>query len=531
MADSIAALTPTLCRLLGLEPPRLSSTRPLLLPAGLHLGIGTVDRVLVYIPDAIGKRFLLRHSGLDRVLRATANVDYDLAAPLPPKTPVSLASMFTGALPEAHGIRRYEKPVLSCDTLFDALLRAGKRAAIVAVTGSTVDTIFRKRELDYYSEEYDPQVSERALELLAADQHELIVAYHQEYDDALHRTQPESDEALAAARRHVETYIELCRAADERWRIHNRVVLFAPDHGAHIDPATGRGVHGDDIPDDVEVTVFVRLARAAPTAESIRQAWDAGAESWDDFVRTGKDWYRHEVHGPALLEACGEVRGLRVLDIGCGQGFFTRALARKGAQVVGVDISAQQVESARNYEAQERLGIEYQVLDAADVAGRWPARSFDLVTACFALGDMAEPARALSSAYHVLRPAGRLVLSDAHPCSDTVFREWELDSDGRRRALKIDRYFDTGPWTCQWNMKRLKYHWDAPAMRYTLGQFSRLFEAAGFSIKSIREPRPTLEQVARIPDLDDCYRLPYALVFELVKPDEQARHRVRRQRA
>ena len=55
------------------------------------------------------------------------------------------------------------------------------------------------------------------------------------------------------------------------------------------------------------------------TDEHAREAWDKGADAWEDFVETGKDYYRHSVHGPALLEICGPVGGLDVLDLGCGQ--------------------------------------------------------------------------------------------------------------------------------------------------------------------------------------------------------------------
>ena len=64
--------------------------------------------------------------------------------------------------------------------------------------------------------------------------------------------------------------------------------------------------------------------RRAFTAEDAAAAGNAGADAFDEFVSTGADFYRLEVHGPALVAACGDVRGLRVLDLGCGQGWFSR---------------------------------------------------------------------------------------------------------------------------------------------------------------------------------------------------------------
>jgi hypothetical protein len=164
--------------------------------------------------------------------------------------------MFTGMMPGQHGIRKYEKPVLTCDTLFDALARNGKRIAVVSVRDCSIDVIFRGRSVDFFSEEYDPGVTGRALSLIAGGDHDLVLAYHQEYDDVMHGSTPFSDEALNAAGNHVESFLRLCGAVERHWAAFNRVVLFAPDHGVHTDAVTCRGNHGDDIPEDMDVFHF-----------------------------------------------------------------------------------------------------------------------------------------------------------------------------------------------------------------------------------------------------------------------------------
>jgi len=90
------------------------------------------------------------------------------------------------------------------------------------------------------------------------------------------------------------------------------------------------------------------MARRSPVGrEQVRRAWNESAEAWEDFVEGGLDYYRLEVHGPALLAACGPVKGLQVLDVGCGQGHFSRRLASKGARVVGINVADKQIEIAR----------------------------------------------------------------------------------------------------------------------------------------------------------------------------------------
>ena len=258
--NTIASVTPTICRLMDIEPPTICQAAPLELV--LALAPARAERVLVYAPDATGRVFLDNHPDLKMRLVAASDVQVELRSVTPPKTPVCFASMFTGAAPEVHGIRKYERPILTCDTLFDALARAGKRAAIVAVRNCSMDIIFRNRPIDYFTEDYDQQVTERALELVRRGEHDFIVAYNQEYDDTLHRTRHDGPEAVAAAKRHVDTFVRLWQATEEHWAGHNRALLFAPDHGAHFDVAKGKSDHGQDIPEDMDVLHFWRFRPA-----------------------------------------------------------------------------------------------------------------------------------------------------------------------------------------------------------------------------------------------------------------------------
>lgn len=251
-------------------------------------------------------------------------------------------------------------------------------------------------------------------------------------------------------------------------------------------------------------------------AES-RSAWNSGAESYGAFVDTGADYYRLLVHGPGLLDACGAVDGLRALDLGCGHGYFARELARRGARMSAIDLSDALIALARAREEREPLDIDYRAGSAAQADRLWPAGSFDLVTSCMALQDMADIPAVLGGAATLLAPRGRMVFSVPNPATDTAFREWERDADGRKVALRVDRYFDTGAAVCEWNMPRLQSHWRTPHWRHTLAEWSGLIADAGFLIRRMHEPRPTAEQVEATPALDDCRRMPYFLIFDLIR--------------
>ncbi len=256
----ITSITPTLSTLLGIEPPSLSRREflPEVIEAARAQTRGrAVQRCLVFCPDAIGAWLREKYPWRFAGVMAHAPLCVTLRSVVPPKTPVCWASVFTGALPETHGIRPVQpRPVFQGDSLFDALIRAGKTVAIVAVTDSSMDRVFRGRDLAYFAETYDPQVTERVLTLLEADTHDVIVAYQQEYDDVMHKTTPESNEALHALDNHLDAFGVLARAFSNHGRGHDRAIMWLTDHGTHIDATTGKGTHGEDIPADMQVEHF-----------------------------------------------------------------------------------------------------------------------------------------------------------------------------------------------------------------------------------------------------------------------------------
>lgn len=251
----LRAFAPTLCRLMEVPPPALAAGKGF---DELRSSGGRIKKALIYCPDAFGLHALARFPALHERLRACSTHEIELASVFPPRTPVCFASLFTGGAPADHGITTYARPVLACDTLFDALVRARKKVAIAAVKDSSIDLIFRGRPLDYFSPADDAGVTLRALELLKDDRHDVIVVYHQEYDDRLHDTPHFSAASAAALERHASSWELLAAAAAQAWT-RDYLLAFTPDHGGHLDPATGRGDHGEDRPEDMELRHFFVL--------------------------------------------------------------------------------------------------------------------------------------------------------------------------------------------------------------------------------------------------------------------------------
>ena len=77
-----------------------------------------------------------------------------------------------------------------------------------------------------------------------------------------------------------------------------------------------------------------------------RKRWNEAAKNWVEFVRSGKNYYSGYLNGPALKQMIGDVEGKKILDIGCGEGYFSRFFAKAGAEVTAIDISEGLIKAA-----------------------------------------------------------------------------------------------------------------------------------------------------------------------------------------
>ena len=223
-------------------------------------GKPTVEKLLIYNPDAIGQEFFTRYE--DKIfapLKELTDVQIKLRTAVPPKTPVCFATMFTGASPEVHGIQHYEKPVVKIDTLFDAWARAGKKVALISKANQSIPRIFAERNIDYFITNGDEESVNKAVELIASDEYDVIEVYNQEYDDMLHATHPNSFFCKRAAKRYVKSYEKLNDAVKKHWKNHSALVSFSPDHGAHRAYKILLGTHGKEIPSDMNIIHFFKI--------------------------------------------------------------------------------------------------------------------------------------------------------------------------------------------------------------------------------------------------------------------------------
>ncbi|MGE4613996.1 MAG: class I SAM-dependent methyltransferase [Planctomycetota bacterium] len=147
---------------------------------------------------------------------------------------------------------------------------------------------------------------------------------------------------------------------------------------------------------------------------SAKKIFDDSSEKWSrDEPRLLSDWTAR----PFLLDWCLPVEGKKVLDLGCGEGYFTRQLGNKGAsEVVGIDISPGMIEMACQKESETPLGIQYSVGCATDL-GTLDDATFDVISAVFVYNYLTidQMRQSMAQIYQHLAEDGKFVFSLPHP--------------------------------------------------------------------------------------------------------------------
>lgn len=257
--QSLDTLCAALCTIMGVDAPS-SAAQPceeLVEYAKKAFGGEKADRIFMYNPDAVAEWIYKKYSHLMKEVTDRTDIEIPFCTVMPSVTPVCFATMYTGVQPEIHGIKSYVKPVISIDTIFDMLIRAGKKCAIVSTANDSMSKIFLERDMDYYIYETVEEVDAKATELIIEDKYDFLAVYNRDYDTVMHKYGPESIEALAELRSNTEDFAMFDVLIQRHWKKHNTLVGFAMDHGCHeIDGNCGS--HGLDMPEDLNITHFYK---------------------------------------------------------------------------------------------------------------------------------------------------------------------------------------------------------------------------------------------------------------------------------
>lgn len=259
---SLDGLCAALCYSFGIKAPEAAAPadRALCEYVDKALDGEKADRIFMYNPDAVAQWISEKYPWFIREVIGRTEIRLPLLSVMPSVTPVCFGTMYTGAQPEIHGIMSYTKPVIRIDTIFDTLIRNGKKAAIVSTDGDSMSKIFLEREMDYYFYDTVEEVNAKAVQLIIEDKYDFIAVYNGNYDSVMHKFGPESHEALGELRANARAYGMFYELIENHWKSHNTLIGFSMDHGCHeIDGECGS--HGLQMDEDLNILHFYKAIK------------------------------------------------------------------------------------------------------------------------------------------------------------------------------------------------------------------------------------------------------------------------------
>lgn len=223
----------------------------------------------------------------------------------------------------------------------------------------------------------------------------------------------------------------------------------------------------------------------------------------DLYDRTASNWVREHPSSlsdftarPFVMDMCEPLTGLKVLDLGCGEGYCTRELSKRGAaQVYGVDLSESMICAAKQQEEKDSLNIHYENACATNLK-EFHDNNFDLVVAVFLFNYLnnTQMKQCMSEVSRILRSGGRFIFSIPHPCfpymRDAEYPFYFQVGD-KGYFTQRDRQFLGRIW------KRDGTSLDVQLIHKTFEDYFDALQSAGFNkMPTLKELRVTPEMIA-----------------------------------
>jgi SAM-dependent methyltransferase len=201
-------------------------------------------------------------------------------------------------------------------------------------------------------------------------------------------------------------------------------------------------------------------SNAEHTGAKAREAWAADEISWGIWSVPESE-----------VRVLPELEGKDVVELGCGTGYVSAWLARRGARPIGVDITPAQLDTARAL--QQELGLEFPLIEADAADTGLPDASADLVVSEYGASIWVDPYRWIPEAARLLRPGGELVFL----CNSTLVILCSPDGDEQAGERLVRDQFGLHRLDC----------WDGVEFHLGHGDWVRLLRANGFEILDLVE--------------------------------------------
>lgn len=197
--------------------------------------------------------------------------------------------------------------------------------------------------------------------------------------------------------------------------------------------------------------------------------WDTHARLFDEGVGEGGDELHQKLIDPLIFRFLGDFASSSILDVGCGNGYLLKKLAKQAKKVVGIDYSKELVSIAKRH-VHNFKNIRIQNVDIVDPLP-FPDAMFDVVIANMVLQYVPTLETFALSARHVLKPGDLLIIIIDHPVHSLFFRAQALTGKKETKFIENKSYFKPG-------LRRKKSLWDKAILNYfhrPLKDYSNVF--------------------------------------------------------
>lgn len=219
--------------------------------------------------------------------------------------------------------------------------------------------------------------------------------------------------------------------------------------------------------------------------------------------------YNNLIEQPCIRTLLPDLKGKRILDIGCGAGDFAAFCVDSGAVLVeGNDISFNMIRLAK--EKYDQKGIIFKQTAIEDMNLQQGA--YDLIVSSLALHYVEDFAEAIQNIATGLQAGGQFIFSIQHPIytSNMGPENW-LEDNGKLNGFRVWRYFEKGERKEDWLVEGvIMYH-------RTISDVLNTLIGAGFILEEVKEPTPTQDKIALLPGIAKVAQSPSFFVVKARK--------------
>lgn len=183
------------------------------------------------------------------------------------------------------------------------------------------------------------------------------------------------------------------------------------------------------------------MNKKAPAKKATKDTSWGGVATWyDKHLEKSGDTYHDKVVHPNLLRILGDIKSKQILDLACGQGIFSRLMADKGANVIGVDLGKELIDIAEKKNKDYKFKVHYYHTAAHDLYMVKDGTK-DIAVCVLALQNIEKLQDTIQEVSRVLKKGGKFIMVLNHPAfRNPTHTHWGYDEKEKKQYRRVEEY-------------------------------------------------------------------------------------------